>query len=231
MAEVKRILCLANSFKTGGRCIAGMEYPVIGKRTWIRPASDSPTGEVHEYQIQLQDGNLPEVLDVIDIPLIGPKPVHHQKENWLIDAHGKWKKAAQETWHACERLVESPNRIWLNGFESSHGHNDRVPGSYAAVLTNSLYLIQVDSLKVAKCETCDASGAPRHRIQGHFDYHDESYSMWITDTLYNDFFNSITGTEHDLGPCYLTISLGEEFNGFCYKLIAAIILVDKRPGK
>ena len=53
----KLILCLANSYKHGGRCIAGIELELDGKKlkivrssygipVWIRPISHSSAGEV-----------------------------------------------------------------------------------------------------------------------------------------------------------------------------------------
>ncbi len=48
----KRIVCLANSRKLQGRCIAGREL-VSGKpAAWIRPVSDREHEEVSEYERQ-----------------------------------------------------------------------------------------------------------------------------------------------------------------------------------
>lgn len=56
----KYILCLANSYKHGGRCIAGIEvtinngtYTIVrdanGVPKWLRPISHSAAGEVPNY--------------------------------------------------------------------------------------------------------------------------------------------------------------------------------------
>ena len=50
MGEVKRIVCLANSRKLNGRCLAGKEFGGKGVGTWIRPVGAREHGEVSEYE-------------------------------------------------------------------------------------------------------------------------------------------------------------------------------------
>ncbi len=95
MASTKRIVCLANSRKLQGRCIAGLELlqgKVLG---WIRPVSDRENEEVSEYERQYEDGSDPRVLDVIDIPVREHKPRAYQQENWLIEPEYYWVKAGR----------------------------------------------------------------------------------------------------------------------------------------
>ena len=79
MGVVKRIICLANSRKLSGRCIAGVEISRYGSAAgWIRPVSAREHEEVSEHERQYEDGSDPRVLDVIDIPFVTPRPKGYQ---------------------------------------------------------------------------------------------------------------------------------------------------------
>lgn len=51
----------------------------------------------------------------------------------------------------------------------------------------------------------------------------EDYHLWVTDPRVERTLLAKPDGVYELGECYLTISLGEPFNGNCSKLIAAII--------
>ena len=71
----KRIVCLANSRKMSGRCIAGKELLEDGRvGGWIRPVSDREDEEVSEFERQYDDGAEPRILDVIDVPVLNSLP-------------------------------------------------------------------------------------------------------------------------------------------------------------
>lgn len=77
-----RIICLANSRKLGGRCAAGLRLDGGG---WIRPVSNFTDGTLYPNQYTLDDGSIPQLLDIVEIGVKCPRPAVHQPENWLVD--------------------------------------------------------------------------------------------------------------------------------------------------
>jgi len=66
----------------------------------------------------------------------------------------------------------------------------------------------------------------RRRVQGRFKHDGVQYWLWVTDPVYEREYLAKKDGEYHLGKTFLTVSLGEPYNGSCYKLIAAII---KKP--
>lgn len=97
MATVKRIVCLANSRKLNGRCVAGKELAGGRPGGWVRPVSAREHEEVSEYERQYEDGSDPRVLDTMDVPLLDPRPRGYQQENWLLDPDQYWVKVGRAT--------------------------------------------------------------------------------------------------------------------------------------
>lgn len=107
MAIVKRIVCLANSRKLQGRCVAGIELVGGERRGWIRPVSAREHEEVSEYERQYPDGSDPRPLDIIDVPLLEPRARGYQQENWLIDPDSYWERIGKASWRDLARRGSS----------------------------------------------------------------------------------------------------------------------------
>jgi hypothetical protein len=80
---IKRLVCLANSRKLHGRCIAGRELVSGTPGQWIRPVSDREHEEVSEVERRYENGSDPRMLDIIDVSLIGPRAKSYQPKNSL----------------------------------------------------------------------------------------------------------------------------------------------------
>src|ERR1700727_2706120 len=124
MSETKRIVCLANSRKYQGRCIAGIEILNSKPGGWVRPVSNRDMGELCDYECKLETGAVPSVLDIIDVPVKTPKPARHQHENWLIDTAARWAKTGRCPVSSLARVAETDGKLWVNGFETAHGKNN-----------------------------------------------------------------------------------------------------------
>ena len=224
--EVKRIVCLANSRKFNGRCIAGKE--VLPNRTigeWVRPVTDVGGGEIRIWECQYPDGAEPKVLDLLDITLLNHVPKHYQQENWTLDPKQPWKKVRVAPLERATVLLDPPAPLWLTGYSTYNGLNDRVPIEKTADLTDSLRFIRVENLTLRVLAQRDSSGDAKRRLQGQFRHEGEDYRLWVTDVLWEEeYLGKKRNGDYSVGLAYLTISLGEPHEGFAYKLIAAIII-------
>jgi hypothetical protein len=212
----KSIICLANSRKLNARCIAGKD---ILDNKWIRPVSSFPTGELSLEEIKYADGSIPKLLDIIEISFESPLPKIGQPENILIK-NMPWLKKGTFNKDEIDNLVDSPDILWTNT-----PHNDRVTSQIESMaeIKNSLYFIKVEELKIKK--TSSIRG--RSQIRVIFNYNKFEYDLVITDLLVErEFENKQEGsyTLHS-NNIYLCISLGEEFQGYHYKLVASILRV------
>lgn len=223
MTTVKRIVCLANSRKLNGRCLAGKEFGGTGVGTWVRPVGAREHGEVSEYERQYEDGRDPQVLDVIDVPLVGPQPKDFQQENWLLDPNFYWVKTERARWLDLVRLADRTEPLWIDGVHTYNGLNDRIPLASAGSVRTSLRLLHVRTLDISVFKPGEAFGNPKRRVQGRFKYGGREYRLWVTDPVYERAFLAKPDGDYRLGESFLTVSLGEPHNDACYKLIAAII--------
>jgi Dual OB-containing domain len=223
MAITKRIVCLANSRKLNGRCVAGKELINGTPAGWIRPVSDREHEEVSEYERQYEDGSDPSVLDVINMSLLDPRPKRYQQENWLLDPDCYWEKVGRATWDELLRLLDPTGPLWIDGHSTYHGRNDQIPLLLAHDLTTSLLLIRVDAVVLSVFSPGQAFGNPKRRVQARFLHSGVEYRLRVTDPIYERRYLAMPDGDHQLGECILTISLGEPFNNACYKLVAAVI--------
>ena len=221
---MKRIVCLANSRKLSGRCIAGREWiEGQGAGSWVRPVSARENQEVSEYERQYEDGGDPRVLDIIDVPVLEPQPGDYQTENWLLDPHSYWEKAGVFSRGDLPELVDPTAPLWIDGQSTYHGRNDRIWLEFTDSVAGSLRLIHVDGLILDVFRPGEAFGNSRRRVQGKFAHAGTEYRLWVTDPEYERAYLAKLDGVYEIGECYLTISLGESHEGWCYKLIAAII--------
>ena len=218
-SRIKRIVILANSRMLSGRCIAGREWRGGTAGPWVRPVSAGENHAIHGERLY-EDGGDPRVLDVVDIPLLKPHPIEHQRENWLLDRHRRWKKVDTLSWRDLHKLADPTEQLWTSGHSTYHGGNDRVPLSLAASARGSLRLVHVKHLRLSVF----TDSYSRKRVQGRFKHFGNHYRLWVTDPEYERPYLDKPDGEYDIGESFLTISLGLPFtDDYCYKLIAAVI--------
>ena len=164
-----RMVCLANSRKLSGRCIAGKD-PDSG--VWVRPIGAHADASVSESERQYEDGRDPKLLDVVDVPIIKHLPSPIQPENWLIDPEWYWTLAGTYDVSNLGLIEDHPSELWDNGSSTLAGLNDRVPEAMAGQSSGSLLMVRAEALKIRVVRPGAPFGDPKRRVRGAFTYRD-----------------------------------------------------------
>jgi len=207
-----RIICLANSTRPGGRCIAGIE---IDTEKWVRPVSHFSNRAI-TWDIRNIEGEEPEILDIIDIPLEDHGPDEGcQPENRLVKP-GKWQKVGRKRPREVLKYCEDDLIIL-------HNHTDRVLATFFEKLPRrkwkSLQLVRNKNVSF----NLDFWGKRRAFFrdgEGHY------LELAVKDP---DFLNKLVREEQVSSDCIMTISLAGPWSPSgtepqrCYKLVAGVI--------
>lgn len=208
----KHLLLLANSWKHGGRCLAGVEVEFDGERwvfklgdqerpIWVRPVSRDAHGEIsHQMADPLK------ILEVIHLVNTEPAPLGYQRENVYFDHIIR-----------CGSDHFEPDDL---GFISVSA-NPRTFGN----LKNAIHIDQIEAVheSLTLVEPSRFSSYTRTyeggkaKIRGHYTLAGVEFDQPITDPTFR------CGDEQEQ-HAYLTLSLGLEYEGFHSKLIAAVVL-------
>jgi hypothetical protein len=217
------LTCLANSRKLGGRCVAG----VTQTGTWIRPVSEFADGTLYSSHYTMDNGVAAAVFDVVRVPVTAPRPEFYQPENWVVPQRGDWtyvRTLSQEEARAkLAGLAQTEPQLFGN-------ESDRISVqaiSSGATITESLAVVRPNSLRW----WIGTSLRGNRQTRALFDLSGTSYSLGITDPAWETHLGGLGEGQHELDAVvgdeqrefFFTVSLGEPFNGDCYKLIAAVI--------
>lgn len=227
MPYTKTIVCLANSRKLAGRCVAGKEWDGRNLGAWCRPVSARDRGELTAERWYYKTWRDPQLLDLIEVGLLGPRPSTFQTENHLVDTSVRWKYAGHV---AAGYLVPALDRLagtlWANGDSTGSGLNDKVPAPIAERQQNSLILVQPELLTISVGTEGVEVGNPRRRVRGHFSLAGHDYVLIITDpAVEKPIMSNPDGFRRELRNPILCISLSEKYGAqnACYKLIAGVM--------
>jgi hypothetical protein len=227
----KTILCLANSRRPGGRCVAGRELSDGEIGVWIRPINVQNGHAISESDLQFQNGTSADVLDVLTIPMLQPSPGGHQTENHVIAPDYYWRKEFRANWqHVVEATDAVAGALWLTGDSSYHGRNDRVSETLAAGFDHSLMLIEPATLALVVGPESQYGGGSRRRVRAAFTFNRTHYNLVVTDPWIEAEYFAGSDGNFGIQNCRLCVSLSEVFNGYAFKLVATVITPD-RVGK
>lgn len=208
---IKTIVIFANSVKHGSHCIAGK---TIDTKEWIRPVGDENGRELSDEEIIVQNpyGKFEaKPLQKVKIEFIKQVPLKNQPENYLI-SNKTWQQNFKISFLQIKEFEDKVDNLWLYG---NFNKNDKISfdliKNNQIIIKNSLSLIWVDKLEIFLIKSNS------HKKRGVFKYNNIEYNLAITDPNFEN------NNQKIFENVYLCISLGEPFNGFCYKLIACII--------
>ncbi len=174
---------------------------------WVRPVSNANGAELSHTQAQCQNPhgtfNVKPLQKVI-MNFSAHAPLAHQPENHVIDGV-TWRQNYKIANNELNQYLDRPSNIW--------GNTDRV--EHASILSGqieirqSLYLVAVENLNLYKNQY--------KKRRASFTYKGINYDLAVTDPN----FDSITqNNEAIMG--IICVSLGEEYQGSCFKLIATV---------
>lgn len=220
MEIYKEFVCLASSIKDSGRCIAGKEIENGQLGKWVRPICDSDYHELTEAERRYQDGSTPELLDIIGVHFKEQIAHPAQEENYPIDDAYYWTKKKKYSQDLSE-ILDTPDSLWENGYSSE---NDRVPVDNITAPNQSLFFISPSAPSIIVSTDGVEFNNEKKRVRVQFDYNDVTYILLVTDpVIESDYLEKGNGTYTLPGQTYITVSFGEEWQGYYYKLAAGII--------
>lgn len=213
-------ICLANSYKRGGRCIAGVEIDIDnsnhwtivrnadGSPQWIRPiARDTEYGEIPEGEAHLMP-----LLSVVKLTEVIPCPnmAHSEDVNY-------------QRMYTIGRVPSSP--IILNKLTD---------GVHPSLFYSTNYSISIDeyaqgdySLMMVHPDGLSFRLDPsknRAKYFMAFKYNGVVYDFSVTDPYFYQYIEQYPDALDNLSDVYITLSLGLEYEGRHHKLIAALII-------
>lgn len=206
------MVVLTKSSKFGKYCVAGID---LKNRNWIRLVTndEASCGAVAKENLVCIDGSIVQVLDVIDVPVLGPCHNAIQPENVLIDLNTNIEKVQKMSIEDVIRIHPLENRIYI--LENAHYYVEDVQiGSVGYSLT----IVEVSNLEIIQEET--PSGNPKTKVN--FDYNGYKYEhMSVTD---EQFYSVNNGTKFD--KAILVVSIGTPYKNRYYKFVSAIYIYD-----
>ena len=212
----KSIICLGNSYKNGGRCLAGIEvrktfngYNVVknndGSPKWIRPVMENDNLGIPESMVSSF-----RLFDVLDIDVMNDVPSGAHSENVRFRSINKVGHYNGSLSVLCD---DNHSLIFGN-------RGKAVPEEIFCSGGYSLMFVKSENLFI---ETqYDEYGHEKYRIK--FSYKGNKYDFPLTDPEYISMLQRgcrESGSRNN--EIYLTLSLGVNYNDWHYKLVAGVV--------
>jgi hypothetical protein len=165
------------------------------------------------------------VLDIVEIPFQRHVPHRYQSENHLIDRSQRWGQRGKASWAQAEAALDGLDEpLWPNQDASWEFRYNRVDPKALAAIDNSLRLIRPQSLRISVGRRGGMfQNANKRIIKAYLSFAGTDYTLQVTDPQIEARFYAGPDRVEDMTGCILCISLSEIFEGYAYKLVAAVI--------
>ncbi len=211
-----RFVCLANSYKEGGRCLAGIQLdrknsPIIGYLgpKWIRPIYPNEHGEIPKDLVAHIH-----LLDVIEIESDANSHLGYQSENVLFNQHSIEKMGTFPVAGLNDLIETERPKIFGNLGKA-------IAADQIHLLKYSLMLVRVLDFRVFKKPHEDKLAKPQIRMV--FIYKRTEYEFPVTDPVFLDRYRQNQDCLAGVRELFLTLSVGLPFEDWHYKLIAGVM--------
>lgn len=217
MAE---FLCLANSRKLSGRCVAGL----VPGHGWVRPVPDS-SGSAVATSRSKHFG----LLDVVTVDLGATAPLNSQPENVLLGPKGFSEVRDHDPahlWEELEALIDDNPELL------ARGRSDCIPTAEVAAnaVKSSLCLVEPNRVRWRRKISF---GRPQVRCL--FELRESVFDLVVTDLAVEQALGQARPGLYDRDVAglpsnqrmLLAVSLGEAYKGHHYKLVAGVLTLDR----
>ncbi|WP_192021465.1 dual OB domain-containing protein [Shewanella sp. WPAGA9] len=198
------LVVLANSVKHGQCCVAGKR---LDTKEWVRPVANASGAELTCQQASAMNPYgvyKVKPLQKVQMGFENAVPLKNQPENHLINRE-QWVQQYNIAPAELNQFLDTPASLW--------GCGDRV--SYQSIMHE--HVVIEESLQLVKVDQLMLYVDSNDKRRASFLYNGIQYDLAATDPNFDTHVNN----QGEL-MSILCISLGEPFNGSCFKLVAAI---------
>lgn len=226
----KTFICLANSYKHGNRCIAGVEinhrpeqhrFSVIrsydNSPKWFRPVHRTTDGGAIPNEEALSIN----VLDIVVATNVVACPSGAQQENYYYESLRKIGYVKQ-TISNLDTLCDTTHST-IFGNKGAAVHPNQI-----ASIDYSIMLIKTSDIEFYLKDRTEFGKGPQPKAK--IKFKGATLDIPITDPEFRKFMNSDLEKANSYSSYYLAMSLGIENEGWYSKLVAGVIPMDIETG-
>lgn len=213
----KYFICLANSYKRGGRCIAGIEvlynspndWSILhnenGSPKWVRPIAHTAYGEIpNNLASKIKYFSIVKLLDVTPCP----------KEIHIEDFYYYNMVVCGQIKPSVDLLSKFVDCVHDNIF---FNHGKAIPSDIPFPDAYSLMLIRPENVSIYTDNNWD-----KPKIRMKIIHCGVSYDFPVTDPVFLDAYRTNPCILQNAENIFLTLSLGLDYGGWHHKLIATV---------